>query len=159
VVLHDQKGSAMRHEKTEKRVDDQERKKRNKQYHDDKKRRPWAYVYNFIMQRCVYDKNHKYYKKGIKCEITREELKTLWYRDKAYSMERPSIDRIKNDGNYRYSNCRFIELRKNSGRFNAEKTHCPSGHPYSGDNLYVFKGVRQCRICCSKQSIMWNKTH
>lgn len=29
-----------------------------------------------------------------------------------------------------------------------EKTHCPHGHPYEGDNLYVTPdGARQCRIC------------
>ena len=32
--------------------------------------------------------------------------------------------------------------------FNLAKTHCPAGHPYSGDNLYVRpNGVRECRIC------------
>jgi hypothetical protein len=31
---------------------------------------------------------------------------------------------------------------------NARKTHCPSGHPYSGENLYVSpKGDRRCRSC------------
>jgi hypothetical protein len=30
---------------------------------------------------------------------------------------------------------------------NLRKTHCPSGHPYSGDNLYTYKGERQCREC------------
>ena len=35
---------------------------------------------------------------------------------------------------------------------NARKTHCPKGHPYSGENLYLYvggkhKGNRQCRIC------------
>lgn len=32
---------------------------------------------------------------------------------------------------------------------NARKTHCPSGHPYSSDNTYIFprNGSRQCRIC------------
>ena len=34
----------------------------------------------------------------------------------------------------------------------ARKTHCPKGHPYSGENLYLYiggihKGNRQCRIC------------
>ena len=29
-----------------------------------------------------------------------------------------------------------------------EKTHCPKGHPYSGDNLYVDpSGGRRCRTC------------
>jgi len=26
-------------------------------------------------------------------------------------------------------------------------THCPSGHPYSGDNLFISKEGRRCRIC------------
>ena len=32
---------------------------------------------------------------------------------------------------------------------NAAKTHCPRGHPLSGDNLYVMPptGRRQCRAC------------
>ena len=31
----------------------------------------------------------------------------------------------------------------------AKKTHCPQGHPYSGDNLYTHptKGIRYCRAC------------
>lgn len=29
-----------------------------------------------------------------------------------------------------------------------DKTHCPSGHPYAGENLYVDpSGARKCRIC------------
>jgi hypothetical protein len=33
-------------------------------------------------------------------------------------------------------------------RVNAEKTHCPAGHPYAGVNLYVVKsGGRQCKEC------------
>lgn len=31
---------------------------------------------------------------------------------------------------------------------NSQKTHCPAGHPYAGDNLYVNpKGRRECRAC------------
>lgn len=31
---------------------------------------------------------------------------------------------------------------------NAAKTHCPKGHPYSGENLFTRKdGSRCCRIC------------
>jgi hypothetical protein len=26
-------------------------------------------------------------------------------------------------------------------------THCPQGHPYSGDNLYEWNGHRKCRTC------------
>ena len=40
-------------------------------------------------------------------------------------------------------------LRGNGfARQNAEKTHCPKGHPLSGDNLYVSPtGARYCRTC------------
>jgi len=32
------------------------------------------------------------------------------------------------------------------------KTHCPQGHPYSGENLYVKpSGKRECRICRREQ--------
>lgn len=30
-----------------------------------------------------------------------------------------------------------------------QRTHCPSGHPYSGDNLRVYKGKRVCRQCAA----------
>lgn len=30
---------------------------------------------------------------------------------------------------------------------NVKKTHCPSGHPYDGNNLYVLNGARACRTC------------
>jgi len=30
------------------------------------------------------------------------------------------------------------------------KTHCPQGHPYSGDNLIVWGGFRYCRTCQNK---------
>ena len=32
----------------------------------------------------------------------------------------------------------------------SRRTHCPKGHPYSGDNLYVDpKGHRRCRACAA----------
>jgi hypothetical protein len=36
-----------------------------------------------------------------------------------------------------------------TGLRNLAKTHCPKGHPYSGDNLYIIPstGTRQCRTC------------
>ena len=41
------------------------------------------------------------------------DFKTLWFRDKAYSMECPSIDRIDNNGHYSIDNCRYIEMAEN----------------------------------------------
>ena len=40
-------------------------------------------------------------------------------------------------------NCR----RGEAGVHNARKTHCPRGHPYSGDNLMVTNDSRACREC------------
>ncbi len=42
------------------------------------------------------------------------EIKELWFRDKAYEMKQPSIDRIDNDDNYIFNNCEFIEKDENS---------------------------------------------
>lgn len=42
-------------------------------------------------------------------------------------------------------------LRRGKGNQNVGKTHCPQGHPYSGDNLWVGKAGgynnRRCLIC------------
>lgn len=42
--------------------------------------------------------------------------------------------------------------RENRGRgYWSSKTHCPKGHPYSGDNLYEHPdGSRQCRTCVNE---------
>jgi len=37
--------------------------------------------------------------------------------------------------------------------FLGEKTHCPQGHPYSGENLVIrLNGRRTCKICSLEQS-------
>lgn len=41
-----------------------------------------------------------------------------------------------------------IDTVKDGGNWQTNKTHCPAGHPYEGDNLYVNKsGHRWCRAC------------
>lgn len=45
-----------------------------------------------------------------------------------------------------------------SGSHNSTKQHCPKGHPYSGDNLYVnSKGSRVCRACMRDAVCKWNR--
>ena len=84
------------------------------------KNRPgWLKAYYYIRGRCR--PNGHYTKKGIKNFITRDELKTLWLRDNADSLKKPSIDRINSKGNYEFSNCRFIELSKNISTMIDEK--------------------------------------
>lgn len=77
---------------------------------------PWKRTFKGIKQRCNNKNNprYKYYGgRGIKCLITEEELKELWFRDKAYLLNQPSIDRKNNKENYEYYNCQYIEFKKN----------------------------------------------
>jgi hypothetical protein len=85
-------------------------------YQEHSKNNPWKYTFFNIKQRCENPKanDYKYYGgRGIKCLITPEEIKELWFRDKAYEMNKPNIDRKDNNGDYIFSNCRFIESLEN----------------------------------------------
>ena len=76
-----------------------------------RKKYPWRRAYDGAKGRC---KHHpSYCRRGIKCFLTEDQVKYLWFRDKAYEMKRPSIDRINGHGNYEMSNCRFRELSEN----------------------------------------------
>ncbi len=87
-----------------------------KQKENHHKQFPWKRILSCIKQRCNNPKSEDYKNyglRGIKNNITEEEIKELWFRDKAYNMIKPSIDREDNDGNYEFDNCRFIELGLN----------------------------------------------
>lgn len=78
---------------------------------------PWKLVLKSIKTRCnnLNEISYQWYGgRGIKCLITAEELKEIWFRDKAYEMKNPSIDRKNNDGDYEINNCQFIEMPQNS---------------------------------------------
>jgi len=84
---------------------------------ENRKEFPWKRTLEYIKQRCDNPNKdvYKYYGgRGIKCQITSEELRVIWFRDKAYLMEQPSIDRKDNDGNYTFNNCQYIELREHA---------------------------------------------
>ncbi len=95
-------------------------KKNNKSsYSKRKENRKWVLHYYSARRRCNnpnIDKYKYYGGRGIKFLMALKDLKFLWFRDKAYLMEQPSIDRKNNDGNYTLENCRFIEMIENIKR-------------------------------------------
>ncbi len=90
-----------------------DQKEATKRYRDKlRKERPWFLTLFSVRSRCN-GKNTRYFKKGIKNYLTEEKIKYIWLRDKAGLLDKPSIDRINNDGNYTLDNCRFIEMKEN----------------------------------------------
>lgn len=61
----------------------------------------------------------------------------------------------------------IVTVRENTLRgvgpasVNAKKTHCPAGHPLSGDNLHIVvdpRGIfRKCRICHLASKRRWHR--
>lgn len=77
---------------------------------------PWYRAFNNIRSRCISPGDSRwssYGGRGIKCLVTRDDLREIFYRDKAWLFERPSVDRINPDGNYEYSNLRWIPWDSN----------------------------------------------
>lgn len=84
-----------------------------------KNERPWVSSYSSARNRC-FCKASTHYRiyggYGIKFNMTMDDFKFLWFRDKAYKMKKPSIDRIDIYGDYELSNCRYIEHSDNCKR-------------------------------------------
>ena len=110
------------------------RKERNKTYYQEHKEgmneynreyrrlRPWVTHHNSAQQRCQYTKNKdfgRYGGKGVKFLLSMMEMKALWFRDKAFNMRTPSIDRKDSNGDYVFQNCRFVEQAVNCQRLRA----------------------------------------
>lgn len=81
--------------------------------------KPWFRAFDKAKQRCnnPKDDSYKYYGgRGIKFLMMVKDFETLWFRDKAYLMNKPSIDRKNPDKNYIIDNCRYIEFEFNVAR-------------------------------------------
>lgn len=74
------------------------------------KKNPWYRSYRAAKNRCNPNSKYgAYHALGIKFLMTIQDFKFLWFRDKAYLMKKPSIDRIRSKENYELKNCRYIE--------------------------------------------------
>lgn len=83
---------------------------------------PWVRAFNNIKGRCENPETNLQYcyygGRGIKCRITVAQLKLAFYRDRAFLMKQPSVDRINSKGHYTPKNTRWIEFAENRVRRN-----------------------------------------
>ena len=97
------------------------RRKQRYNSKEEKKRqekiKPWVRSYYYAKNRC----KHSSYYKNIECKISKEEILELWIRDRAYLMEKPSLDRIMSNKDYIKENCQFIEMRDNASKAQTER--------------------------------------
>ena len=114
---------------------------------------PWKNILVSIKQRCnnPNDISYKYYGlKGRKCRITSEELEFLWFRDKAYDMDMPSIDRKKSNKDYTLDNCQFIEFKNNVIKGNRESHIKPIlQSDLNGKFIKKFNSIIEASLICN----------
>lgn len=116
----------------------------NKKNRDYYKLNPWMSSFYNAKQRCNNPNNPNYPwygGKGIKFELTPEEIEKIWFRDKAYNMKFPTIDRIKVKENYSFSNCQFLENKENSLKDNVGHWHHGQYIKYSKIGQYDNAGT------------------
>jgi hypothetical protein len=83
-----------------------------------KARKPYVRLLEYARRRCS-DQDpggpnyHHYAAKGIKCDLTLNELAAVWERDKGWLLKRPSLDRIRSEDNYTMFNVRIREFNLN----------------------------------------------
>jgi hypothetical protein len=86
-------------------------------YKKQKQESPWMQALYHTKQRCINPNNDNYSwygGRGIEFHLTNTDGEYLWFRDKAYLMKWPTIDRKDKNKNYIFDNCQFIENAENS---------------------------------------------
>lgn len=109
------------------------------------KKNPWSKYLDRAKCRC---KRKNYIKRGIKCFLSMDDIKFLWFRDKAWELQRPSLDRIDTTNSYILNNCRFIELQENIRRHSAVSV---SQYSLEGQFIKKFDTLYQAAISMGKK--------
>jgi hypothetical protein len=100
--------------------------------------RPWMKHLWGMRIRCGRDKYYKH----VTYSISEEEIKCLWFREHAYEMKKPQIDRLDSELGYTFENCHFMEASEHTRKTNRERKemclrtgrHYGGGRPKSSDN-------------------------
>jgi len=111
---------------------------------------PWTRPYYKARER--YLTIPEYQKRGF--DITKEEVRELWVRDKAELMDSPSIDRKDNDKGYTKENCRFIELHENIARQQRKPVVCLNDN---GRIMGRFPSAKDAEDVCNIDSSLIRK--
>ena len=121
-----------------------------KAYAKRKKNKPWYSSYANAKKRCRLVEIDAY--EGIEFNLTEDEVKELWRRDRASSMKKPSIDRIDPEGNYYFDNCRFIEHTENVSRRRTETLRGENCHmaKLKIENVLEIRKSKESNIKLSK---------
>ena len=137
-------------------------------------KKPWWRHLKSLRARCNNPNaaGYEYYgAKGRKALITADEIKRIWYRDKGWRLKQPTIDRINNNGDYVFTNCRFIEMAENQLNRDFPKGEAAHNVKYTTNQvkqvLYLLScgipqvdiakktGVNKMTVCAIKTRRQW----
>jgi len=107
-------------------------------------------------QRCNYKYNisYKYYGgRGIKCLLNKEDVKKLWFRDRAYEMNKSELSRKNHNKHYTYENCQFME-KENHLKDKSKRTNAKQINQYTLDDKYIktYKSIKLASKSIKKSS-------
>lgn len=87
--------------------------RKRKTYERYVKNNPWSRNRQKMLARCKHNPAYNGERRKIEVQMTMKDVKNMWFRDKAYLMKQPSINREDTSLHYSVDNCCFMELNEN----------------------------------------------